>query len=141
MAWRRIGDRPFSEPMLVRIIDAYMRHYGEIGLNPEMTAGICGGDFENCNFQLWFSEEYLVFKTFPFRVKFAGRLCYVVADATVKSQWYGHRNAQSSWFYLSDIETALEVLQLFSHSMGLLPDTKNCGLRMRRECREFKWSL
>ena len=26
MVWRRIGDRPLSEPMLNRFIDAYMRH-------------------------------------------------------------------------------------------------------------------
>ena len=26
MAWRRIGDMPLSEPMLVRLADAYMRH-------------------------------------------------------------------------------------------------------------------
>ena len=26
MAWRRIGDMPLSEPMLARLIDAYMRH-------------------------------------------------------------------------------------------------------------------
>ena len=26
MAWRRIGDKPLSEPMVTRFIDAYMRH-------------------------------------------------------------------------------------------------------------------
>ena len=26
MAWRRIGAKPLSEPMLTRIIDAFMRH-------------------------------------------------------------------------------------------------------------------
>ena len=26
MAWRRTGDKPFSEPMLVQFTDAYMRH-------------------------------------------------------------------------------------------------------------------
>ena len=26
MAWRRIGDKPLSEPMLIQFIDAYMRH-------------------------------------------------------------------------------------------------------------------
>ena len=30
MAWRRIGDKPLSEPMLTRFIDAYMEHYGEM---------------------------------------------------------------------------------------------------------------
>ena len=30
MAWRRIGDKPLSEPMLTRFIDAYMRHLGEM---------------------------------------------------------------------------------------------------------------
>ena len=29
MAWRRIGDKPLCEPMLVEFTDAYMRHYGE----------------------------------------------------------------------------------------------------------------
>ena len=26
MAWRRIGDNPWSEPVMVWSIDAYMRH-------------------------------------------------------------------------------------------------------------------
>ena len=26
MAWRNIGDKPLSEPMLIRFTDAYMRH-------------------------------------------------------------------------------------------------------------------
>ena len=26
MAWRRIGDKPLSEPMRIRLTDAYMRH-------------------------------------------------------------------------------------------------------------------
>ena len=26
MAWRRIGDKPLCEPMLVEFTDAYMRH-------------------------------------------------------------------------------------------------------------------
>ena len=30
MAWRRIGDKPLSEPMLSRLTYAYKRHYGEI---------------------------------------------------------------------------------------------------------------
>ena len=38
MAWRRIGDKPLSEPMLTRFTDAYMRHKGEmvnwVGLFP-----------------------------------------------------------------------------------------------------------
>ena len=29
-AWRRIGDKPLSEPMLTRFTDAYMRHYGKM---------------------------------------------------------------------------------------------------------------
>ena len=28
MAWRRIGDKPLSEPMLIRFTDEYMQHYG-----------------------------------------------------------------------------------------------------------------
>ena len=28
MACRLLGDKPLSEPMLTRFIDAYMRHYG-----------------------------------------------------------------------------------------------------------------
>ena len=32
MAWRRIGDKPLSEPtMLTRFTDSYMRHQGEMG--------------------------------------------------------------------------------------------------------------
>ena len=30
MAWRRTGDKPFSEPMLTWFTDAYMRHEGEM---------------------------------------------------------------------------------------------------------------
>ena len=30
MAWRLIGDKPLSEPMLTRFTDGYMRHKGEI---------------------------------------------------------------------------------------------------------------
>ena len=30
MAWRRIGDKPLSEPMLTRLTDAYMQHYEEM---------------------------------------------------------------------------------------------------------------
>ena len=30
MAWRRIGDKPFPEPMWTQFADAYMRHYGEM---------------------------------------------------------------------------------------------------------------
>ena len=30
MHWCRIGDKPLSEPMLIRFTGAYMRHYGEI---------------------------------------------------------------------------------------------------------------
>ena len=26
MAWRRPGDKPFYEPMMVNFIEAYMRH-------------------------------------------------------------------------------------------------------------------
>ena len=31
MAWRRTGDKPLSEPMLICFPDAYMRHKGEMG--------------------------------------------------------------------------------------------------------------
>ena len=30
MAWRRTGDKPLSEPMLIQFTDAYMWHYGEM---------------------------------------------------------------------------------------------------------------
>ena len=32
MAWRRIGDKPLPEPMLIQFNDAYMRHWGEMSL-------------------------------------------------------------------------------------------------------------
>ena len=38
MAWRRIGDKPFSEPMLILFTDAYMRHSGE--MNEEKRQGM-----------------------------------------------------------------------------------------------------
>ena len=34
------------------------------------------------------------------------------------------------------ITTEFSVMNFNSESMSLLPDTSNCGLRMRRECRE-----
>ena len=33
MTWRRIGDKPFSEPMLIYFTDVYMRHKGEMCFN------------------------------------------------------------------------------------------------------------
>ena len=30
MAWRRTGDKPLPEPMLLQFPDAYMRHKGEM---------------------------------------------------------------------------------------------------------------
>ena len=30
MAWRRTGDKPLPEPMLIQFTDAYMRHKGEM---------------------------------------------------------------------------------------------------------------
>ena len=30
MAWRQIGDKPLSEPMLTRFTDAYMWHWGQM---------------------------------------------------------------------------------------------------------------
>ena len=30
MAWRRTGDKPLAETMLTQLIDAYMRHQGEM---------------------------------------------------------------------------------------------------------------
>ena len=30
MAWRRIGDKPLSEPMLIGFTDTYMQHQGEM---------------------------------------------------------------------------------------------------------------
>ena len=32
MAWRRTGDKPLPEPMLIQFTDAYMRHQGEMSL-------------------------------------------------------------------------------------------------------------
>ena len=37
MAWRRIGDKPLSEPMLTWFTDAYMQHYGEMTLSTKIT--------------------------------------------------------------------------------------------------------
>ena len=30
MAWRGTGDKPLSEPMMVRFTEAYIRHQGEL---------------------------------------------------------------------------------------------------------------
>ena len=32
MAWRRPVDKPLSEPMMVKFIDAYMRHSASMGM-------------------------------------------------------------------------------------------------------------
>ena len=32
-AWRRIGDKPLSEPVITRFTDTYMRYYGGGGIN------------------------------------------------------------------------------------------------------------
>ena len=48
MAWRQIGDKPLSEPMLIRPTDAYMRHKGEICFN---IAYFCSG---------WCIHSYLI---------------------------------------------------------------------------------
>ena len=31
MAWRQTGAKPLPEPTLTQFIDAYLRHYGEMG--------------------------------------------------------------------------------------------------------------
>ena len=30
MAWRRAGDKPLPEPVMIQFTDAYMRHQGEM---------------------------------------------------------------------------------------------------------------
>ena len=30
MAWRRTGDKPLPEPMMIQLIDVYMRHYAQM---------------------------------------------------------------------------------------------------------------
>ena len=30
MAWRRTGDKPLPEPMMIQFTDAYMQHQGEM---------------------------------------------------------------------------------------------------------------
>ena len=37
MASRPMGDKPFSELMLTKFTDAYMRHYGEMSFNDTKT--------------------------------------------------------------------------------------------------------
>ena len=37
---------------------------------------------------------------------------------------------------LGNIDEFIRTHLLWSNAMGLLPDTQNCGLRIRRECRE-----
>ena len=44
MAWRQTGDKPLHEPMLTQVIDAYMRHYGEMSK---------ATDISPCNMQSW----------------------------------------------------------------------------------------
>ena len=38
MAWRRKGDKPISESVVTRNIDAYMRHQGEMNLNTPVAS-------------------------------------------------------------------------------------------------------
>ena len=37
MAWRRLGDKPLSKPVLIRFVDAYMRHQGEMSYNIQFS--------------------------------------------------------------------------------------------------------
>ena len=39
MAWRQIGDKPLSEPMLTRFTDAYMHHKGKISWEQHLMIG------------------------------------------------------------------------------------------------------
>ena len=32
MAWRRLGTKPLSEPMMAKLTDAYMRHSASVSL-------------------------------------------------------------------------------------------------------------
>ena len=54
MAWRRIGDKPLSEPMLTQYTDAYMRHYGEISWASYTTVP------PGCHTMLWRSVDVLL---------------------------------------------------------------------------------
>ena len=36
MAWRRIGDKPLSEPMMALFTDAYMRHSASMSYSNEL---------------------------------------------------------------------------------------------------------
>ena len=38
MAWRRIDDKPLSQPILTRFTDAYMRHYMRGGISQRISS-------------------------------------------------------------------------------------------------------
>ena len=76
-----------------------------------------------------------------------------IADKNVQRTPYGDGKPYQNYFKLW-IDFAFQHIQMtildlwvvfqrwdkkdtFSDDMGLLPDTQNCGLRMRRECREI----
>ena len=52
MAWRRIGDKPLSEPMLTRFAYTYMRHWGGVSGQNGWDDGMSWGNFRDGKFWL-----------------------------------------------------------------------------------------
>ena len=59
MAWRRIGDKPLSEPMLTRFNDAYMRHF--LGGGSVSTVKL--HHFSDIKTSQWSITDYYVLNT------------------------------------------------------------------------------
>ena len=78
MAWHRIGDKPLSEPMLTRFVDAYMRHQGEMGWS-------------------WYQSHHFACWLYPVLYK----ICLLVSYRTYHSH-NGSRKLVNSWCYFNE---------------------------------------
>ena len=77
MAWRRPGDKPLSEPVIVSFTDAYMRHSASMlnqicdGVSPSHGhSEFNKGASHYLNWWLWFGDVYAVYP-----VKFEDDVC------------------------------------------------------------------
>ena len=97
MAWRRTGDRPLSEPMLVCFIDAYMRHSTSMSQSAVTL--------HNCSVYRWtcvaqFLYEFLVTNC---HLKFLNIMWPVLNFFTMRYKvlfWYSEFFVSGKQFYL-----------------------------------------
>ena len=84
------------------------------------------------SFITWLHYRVYIFQYYPF----------VIVNGKSLNSTEGGQHAHTYSGYCTDIMKLLAIVLNFTYVhnnasiMGLLPDTENCGLRMRRECRE-----